>query len=624
MKNQNILIPVPHRKDTDMCGIIGYTGQKNALPILIEGLRSLEYRGYDSAGIAFFKDSAPISIKSKGRIDELASKIDPALSSDCGIGHTRWATHGAPSDVNSHPHGTDRLYIVHNGIIENYAELKTELEKEGYSFQSETDTEVAAKLIDLYFGQTGDPVLSLKKASLRFRGSFAIAAIFEGFSSLIYGIRRDNPMLIALSDEGNFIASDISAVLKFTDRYLSVNEGETAVVGRDFVKILDSSQNELERDEEKALWSRDAAEKGGFDHFMLKEIHEEPEAVIKTLRPRIRESLPFFESPLLSKERLESYGHIHIIACGTAYHAGLIARVAIERLCRKRVTVELASEFRYSGPILSENDLVIVISQSGETADTLAALRLSKEMGAATLGIVNVAGSSVAREADDSVYTLCGPEIAVASTKAFTVQIALLYLIALHIAYAEKKLSEEETKKYTDELLNSIPLLIKKVVDTSDTLRELAERFNSFHSIFFIGRGIDYALCNEAALKCKEISYIHCEAYAAGELKHGTISLIESGTPVICLMTEPSLTDKMISNIREVKSRGADLLLITSEGMRYPSDIADSVLTLPRTTPLFSPLVSATAVQLLAYFLSFSLGIDVDKPRNLAKSVTVE
>lgn len=607
-----------------MCGIIGYTGQQNALPLLIEGLRSLEYRGYDSAGIAFFKDDSLSAVKSAGRIDVLASKIDPALIADCGIGHTRWATHGAPSDVNSHPHGTDRLYIVHNGIIENYAELKAELEKEGYTFLSETDTEVAAKLIDLYFGKTGDPVLSLQKASSRFRGSFAIAAVFEGYSSLIYGIRRDNPMLIALSDDGNFIASDISAVLKFTDRYLSVNEGETAVVGRDFVKILDCKQNEIKREEQKALWSRDAAEKGGFDHFMLKEIHEEPEAVIKTLRPRIRESLPFFESTLLTKEKLERYSHIHIIACGTAYHAGLIARVAIERLCRKRVSVELASEFRYSKPILSENDLVIVISQSGETADTLAALRLAKEKGAAVLGIVNVAGSSVAREADDTIYTLCGPEIAVASTKAFTVQIALLYLITLHIAYTEGELTKEDTRKYADELLSDIPLKIKKVIDMSEELKKIAERFNTFHSIFFIGRGIDYALCNEAALKCKEISYIHCEAYAAGELKHGTISLVTDGTPVVCLMTEPATADKMISNIREVKSRGADVLLLTNYSMSFPSDIADTILRLPDTSPLFSPLMSATAVQLLAYFLSYSLGIDVDKPRNLAKSVTVE
>lgn len=607
-----------------MCGIIGYTGNSNALPILLEGLTALEYRGYDSAGIAFFKDGALSSIKSEGRIGVLSSKIDPSLSSNCGIGHTRWATHGAPSDVNSHPHGTDRLFIVHNGIIENYAELKIELEKEGYSFQSETDTEVAAKLIDLYFGETGDPVLSLNKAAMRFRGSFAIAAVFEGFDSLIYGIRRDNPMLIAVSDEGNFIASDISAVLKFTDRYLTVNEGETAVVGKDFAKILDSEQKEIERSEQKAVWSRAEAEKGGFPHFMLKEIHEEPEAVIKTLRPRIHDSLPFFESPLLTKEKIESYSHIHIIACGTAYHAGLIARVAIERLCRKRVSVELASEFRYNSPILSSDDLVIVISQSGETADTLAALRLAKSMGAAVLGIVNVAGSSVAREADDTLYTLCGPEIAVASTKAYTVQIALLYLITLHMAYSLGRLTKSETEKYTDELLSTIPIGIKKVIDMAKVLSKIADSFNRFHSIFFIGRGIDHALCNEAALKCKEISYIHCEAYAAGELKHGTISLVEEGTPVVCLMTEPAISDKMISNIREVKSRGANVLLITSESLTLPEDIADTVLRLPDTSPLFSPLVSASAVQLLAYYLSFSLGIDVDKPRNLAKSVTVE
>ncbi len=607
-----------------MCGIIGYTGKKNALPILLEGLTSLEYRGYDSAGIAFFDRGELSSIKAKGRIDVLKSKVSEDVSSNCGIGHTRWATHGEPSDVNSHPHGTERLFIVHNGIIENYAELKEELYSLGYEFLSETDTEVAAKVIDYYFKETNDPVLSLKKAAERFTGSFAIGAVFYGFESLIYGIRRDNPLIIALSNDGNFIASDISAVLSYTDKYITAEEGEIAVVGKNFVKILDNDLQELSKEVKTAVWSRDAAERGGFPHFMLKEIHEEPEAVIKTLRSRVKNSLPNFSSPLLTREQIESYSHIHIVACGTAYHAGLIGGFCFEKLCRKRVSVALASEFRYNSPIITENDLVIVISQSGETADTLAALRLAKSKGAAVLGIVNVAGSSVDRESDDVLYTLCGPEIAVASTKAFTVQISLLYLLVLHFANMLGTLDIDSVKSYTEELLNSIPMSIIRVIEKSENLHEIAKKYNRFNSIFFIGRGIDHALCNEAALKCKEISYIHCEAYAAGELKHGTISLVTEGTPVVAVMTDPLTAPKMISNIREVKSRGADLLLITSEGFEFPSDIANTVITLPATSPLLSPIVSATAVQLLAYYLSFTLGIDVDKPRNLAKSVTVE
>ncbi len=607
-----------------MCGIIGYTGGKNALPLLLEGLSALEYRGYDSAGIAFFENSALSCIKAKGRIDVLRSKVSDSLTSHCGIGHTRWATHGAPSDINSHPHGSDKLYIVHNGIIENYAELKEELKGLGYSFISETDTEVAAKLIDLYFTQSNDPVSALQSAAERLSGSFAIAAVFEGFEGIIYGIRRDNPMLIALADDGNFITSDISAVLSHTDRYITAEEGEVAVVSRDFVKILDREQKEIAREEKKAVWSRDAAQKGGFPHFMLKEIYEEPEVVVKTLRPRIKNSMPSFDSPLLTKEKIESYSHIHIVACGTAYHAGLVGGFCFEKLCRKRTTVALASEFRYNSPILTENDLVIVISQSGETADTLAALRLAKAEGAKVLGIVNVAGSSVDRESDGVIYTLCGPEIAVASTKAYTVQLSIMYLLVLHFANMLETLDTDTVKGYTNELLTRLPDCINKVIEQKQMLSDIADKFKSFHSIFFIGRGLDHALSCEAALKCKEISYIHCEAYAAGELKHGTISLVEENTPVVAVMTDPDTAPKMISNIREVKSRGADVLLITSEGMDFPDDIADEVLALPKISPLLSPAVSAPVIQLLAYYLSFHLGIDVDKPRNLAKSVTVE
>ena len=608
-----------------MCGIIGYTGSENTLPRLLGGLSALEYRGYDSAGIAFFQNGSLSCIKSKGRIDILKGKVDPELFSNCGIGHTRWATHGEPSDVNSHPHGTDRLYIVHNGIIENYAELKAELEAEGYSFISETDTEVAAKAIDRAYGKTHDPVAALRAAAKEFRGSYAIATIFEDCPNKIYGIRRDNPMLAAVSPDGAFITSDISAVLSYTKTFVRPLEGEVAVASPDGIILYGENGEVIQREFETALWSREEAEKGGFPFYMIKEIHEEPEALIKTLRPRIKGGMPHFESELLTPERISGYSQIHIVACGTAYHAGLIAKFAIEGLARVRVNVELASEFRYNAPILSPDDLVIVISQSGETADTLAALRLAKENGVPVLGVVNVAGSAIARESDSVIYTLCGPEIAVASTKAYSVQCALLYLIAIHIAHSLGRLNSAFASALTNELLNDIPKAVASVIeDKNDLLSEIALDFKDSKSIFFIGRGIDHALTNEAALKCKEISYIHCEAYAAGELKHGTISLVTDGTPVCAVMTQNAVAEKMISNIKEVKARGANLLLITHEGISFPSDIADTVISLPPINELFMPMLCGTVAQLMAYYLSFHLGIDVDKPRNLAKSVTVE
>ena len=607
-----------------MCGIIGYTGSSNALPILTEGLRALEYRGYDSAGIAYFEKNTLKAVKSEGRIDALERKIDPAAKSDCGIGHTRWATHGAPSDRNSHPHGNESVYIVHNGIIENYIELREELHSLGYEFLSETDTEAAALLIDHYYKALSDPVLALREAAKRFRGSYAIAAVFADSPHVIYGIKKDNPMLIAVGSDGNFITSDISATLSYTDKFLRINDGEAVEVRDDFVLIYDEKGERVERELEKALWSRAEAEKGGFAHFMLKEIHEEPDAVIKTLRPNLNSSLPSFPSDLLSEKALRGYRHIHIVACGTAYHAGLIGAFAIERLARLRVSVSLASEFRYNSPILSSDDLVIIISQSGETADTLAALRLAKSEGAKVLGIVNVAGSSADRESDEVIHTLCGPEIAVASTKAFSVQLSLLYLIAIHMGLTLGKITEEKAKALTDELFHNIPRKISEVIKQSDSLKEAALCYKEAHSIFFIGRGIDALLSYEAALKCKEISYIHCEAYAAGELKHGTISLVTEGTPVIAIMNDPDTADKMISNIREVTSRGGDLLVIARENMPMPEELKSRAVTLPETEPLLSAMLSATAVQLLAYHLSNELGIDVDKPRNLAKSVTVE
>ena len=611
-----------------MCGIIGYTGGENAVPKLLEGLSALEYRGYDSAGIAVFGDGDALQVvKSKGRLALLEDKINhlaEKLSSHCGIGHTRWATHGEPSDVNSHPHGTPRVYIVHNGIIENYAEIKAFLIGKGYTFVSETDTETAAKLIDYYYTQTGDPTDAMALALKMLSGSYAIGAIFAGHPGTIYATRKDNPLIIAVSDIGNFIASDIPAVLKYTNKYYRIDEGEVAVITAKDVTVLSPDKQPVNKPLEVADWDIEAAEKGGYPHFMIKEIHEEPDAIIKTLRPRIKNGMPDFGIPELTDEKLASFERIHIVACGTAMHAGLIGKYAAESLARIPVNVEIASEFRYKNPILGKRDLVIIISQSGETADTLAALRLAKENGVYTLAIVNVAGSSIAREADSVIYTWAGPEIAVASTKAYTVQIAVMYLFALRLAYACAKLDEEQVKAYVAELLDIAPKMIQKALDREPECARIAKKYKDQNDIFFIGRGADYALSIESALKLKEISYIHCEAYAAGELKHGTISLITDGTPVFALANYEGLYEKMISNIKEVRARGARVILMCSENAAVPENVADDILRVPTMSELFMPIPSATLSQLIAYYTSLYLGCDVDKPRNLAKSVTVE
>ena len=611
-----------------MCGIIGYTGGENAVPKLLEGLSALEYRGYDSAGIAVFGDGDALQVvKSKGRLALLEDKINhlaEKLSSHCGIGHTRWATHGEPSDVNSHPHGTPRVYIVHNGIIENYAEIKAFLIGKGYTFVSETDTETAAKLIDYYYTQTGDPTDAMALALKMLSGSYAIGAIFAGHPGTIYATRKDNPLIIAVSDIGNFIASDIPAVLKYTNKYYRIDEGEVAVITPKDVTVLSPDKQPVNKPLEVADWDIEAAEKGGYPHFMIKEIHEEPDAIIKTLRPRIKNGMPDFGIPELTDEKLASFERIHIVACGTAMHAGLIGKYAAESLARIPVNVEIASEFRYKNPILGKRDLVIIISQSGETADTLAALRLAKENGVYTLAIVNVAGSSIVREADSVIYTWAGPEIAVASTKAYTVQIAVMYLFALRLAYACAKLDEEQVKAYVAELLDIAPKMIQKALDREPECARIAKKYKDQNDIFFIGRGADYALSMESALKLKEISYIHCEAYAAGELKHGTISLITDGTPVFALANYEGFYEKMISNIKEVRARGARVILMCSENAAVPENVADDILRVPTMSELFMPIPSATLSQLIAYYTSLYLGCDVDKPRNLAKSVTVE
>lgn len=609
-----------------MCGIIGYSGRENALPILLEGLTHLEYRGYDSAGVALLRENFITVVKSAGKLSALKQKTAECNVVDayCGIGHTRWATHGEPNDVNSHPHGTQNVSVVHNGIIENHEELKAFLEEKGYVFVSETDTEAAALLIDFLYRRDKNPVLALSEARKHLKGSYAICVLFRDIKGSIYAMRKESPLIAAESDDGCFAASDIPAVLKYTNKYYRIDEDEICVIAEDKVSFIGKDGEARIKTAETADWDRKAAEKGGYAHFMIKEIHEEPEALIRTLRPRIKDGLISLEIPYLTEEKIRSFERIHITACGTAMHAGLIGKFAIEKMARIPVNVEIASEFRYKNPIIGKNDLCIVISQSGETADTLAALRLAKEKGAYTLALVNVSGSSIAREAHSVLYTWAGPEIAVASTKAFTVQIALMYLIALVLARAGGRLDIGTEKLLTTELVSKVPELLGKALETENECAEIAKKYMDSKSIFFIGRGIDFYLGEEAALKLKEISYIHCESYAAGELKHGTISLVTDGTPVFALISSEDTLSKMISNIKEVKARGARVFLMCKETIDVPDGLADDIIKVPALSDLFMPFTMALVFQLVAYYASFYLGYDVDKPRNLAKSVTVE
>ena len=606
-----------------MCGIIGYTGKEaNSLEILIEGLTALEYRGYDSAGVAAFDKNGQLKVvKSVGRVAAVKEKTDNFGDSFCGIGHTRWATHGVPSDINSHPHGTEQVQVVHNGIIENYAGLKAELISLGYTFVSETDTEIAAKLIDYYYSKKRDRLAAVTMATKRLEGSYALGVLFADKSDTIYAARKDSPLIIGIGEGASYIASDVTAVLRRTRDYYQLDDLDVAEITPDSISIYNGGK-QAERKRLTASWDYEAAEKGGFDHFMLKEIHEEPEAMIKTLRPRIKDMLPDFSEERLDEDMLKRVSRLHIVACGTAMHAGLIGKHMLEKLVRIPVNVDIASEFRYNEPIIDENDLVIIVSQSGETADSLAALRLAKKKGAATLGIVNVIGSSIAREADNVLYTWAGPEIAVASTKAYNVQTALLCLFAIRCALIRGKLDEAKARELTRELYEDAPRAVAEVIAKLDEAKELSSDFKDAESLFFIGRGIDYPLSCEGSLKLKEISYIHSEAYAAGELKHGTISLIEEGTPVIALATSEAMFDKMVSNIREVGSRGAKVLLITSVAGECLA--ADRVVKLPEISEWLGFFPAVTLLQLIAYYTSMLRGCDVDKPRNLAKSVTVE
>lgn len=610
-----------------MCGIIGYTGKDNCAPLLLEGLKTLEYRGYDSAGIAVHTGDGLEVVKTQGRLETLRSKLEahPLPPATCGIGHTRWATHGAPSNINSHPHATERLCLVHNGIIENYAEIGEQLSAAGYTFESDTDTERGAKLIDMLYNQCGDPVAALHRAAEIFRGSYALGVIFKDFPHTIFAIRRDSPLIVAHTGDSSIIASDIPAILGYTRRHYRLDEGLVARVTPHDVCFFDAAGNQVEQPQSQVDWSMEQAQKGGFPHFMIKEIHEEPLALRKTLESRIRQGLPLFGVDRLDDHSLQGLSTIHMVACGTAMHAGLVGKATIERLARVAVNVEIASEFRYRDPILGDNDMVVLLSQSGETADTLAALRHAKARGVYTLAIVNVMGSTVAREADDVLYTRAGPEIAVASTKAYSVQCALLYLLALRLALVRGTMTQAEVRRACAQLLEDVPVAVEKTLELSPHIRDIATRLTSADHAFYIGRDLDSALCTEGSLKLKEISYIHSEAYAAGELKHGTISLVTEGTPVVALATQPHVWEKTVSGIREVKSRGAFVILVTTPDLAANCDLpADRILLLPANTQPASLFAAATALQLLAYHVSALRDLDVDKPRNLAKSVTVE
>ena len=607
-----------------MCGIVGYIGNKNASEVLLSGLKMLEYRGYDSAGIAVFEENGISVLKTKGRLCDLEKLADEnkELKSNCGIGHTRWATHGEPSYNNSHPHSCGRVTLVHNGIIENYTQLKNELIEKGYSFVSQTDTETVAVMLDSVYA--GEPICAIDRLLSTLRGSYALSIMFSDRPNEIYAVRKDSPLVVGIGENETFLASDIPAFLKHTKKYVLTDENEIVVINKDGAQFLSRDGKQIKKEILEANFSFEAAEKGGFPHFMIKEIYEEPRAVNDSILPHIENSLPKILEDKIDDQRLKGFKKIQIVACGTAMHAGLIGKSAIEALARVDTQVSLASEFRYVNPIIDENDLVIVISQSGETADSLAALRLAKEKGAYTLGIVNVVGSSIAREADSVFYTWAGPEIAVASTKAFSVQCAVMLLFALRLSLVKGTLLKNEVERYTKELENISSVIEKNILDMEEPCKKLAEENIETKSLFFIGRGIDYSLSQEGSLKLKEISYIHSEAYAAGELKHGTISLVTDGVPVVAIATQKNTLEKMISNIKEVKARGANVCVVCKKGDNVPPDAYDTLIQIENVSEIFTPLLLASFIQLFAYHASVLRGCDVDKPRNLAKSVTVE
>lgn len=608
-----------------MCGIVGYIGTHQAAPVLLDGLAKLEYRGYDSAGIAVYDGEKIRMEKAVGRLKVLEelTQDGATLPGTVGIGHTRWATHGVPSDLNAHPHFNHdhSIVVVHNGIIENYLKLKKKLAGKGYEFLSETDTEVIAHMLDYYY--KGDPLDAISKVMHRMEGSYGLGIMFRDHPDEVYAVRKDSPLIVGTSPEGNLIASDVPAVLKYTrDVYYLENE-EIVKLTRDGLHFYNIDEEELEKEATHIDWDMNAAEKGGYEHSMLKEMHEQPKAVKDTLTPRIKNSDVVIEELGMTDEEIRAISKIFIVACGSAYHTGVTAKYVFEKLARIPVEVDLASEFRYRDPILPENTLVVIVSQSGETADTLAALRLAKEKGVRTLGIVNVVGSSIAREADNVMYTWAGPEIAVATTKAYSTQLIAQYLLAMKFAKVRGTVSQNDFDAMIQSL-ERLPEQISLLLSHKENVQRFANRYLAAEHVFFIGRGIDYAISMEGSLKLKEISYIHSEAYAAGELKHGTISLIEDGRLVVAVLTQPELYKKMISNIQEVKTRGAFVMAVTTVGNTEVEKVADYVVYLPETNPIFANSLAIIPLQLFGYYVSIGRGLDVDKPRNLAKSVTVE
>ncbi len=607
-----------------MCGIVGYVGYRDCSDVLVSALTKLEYRGYDSAGIAVFEDGKIHVAKTKGRLADLSEKMEKEGKprGNVGIGHTRWATHGQPSDINSHPHSGERVTIVHNGIIENYIELKEYLVKKGRNFLSDTDTEVVAQLLDLHY--EGKPLETIRQVIQMLTGSFALGIVFEDFPDTVFAVRRESPLIVGVAENETFIASDVPAILNYTKNYYLLSQNEIAVLTPKGAEFYDRHLMPVEKQLQVADWDMDAAEKGGYPHFMIKEIHEQPEAIKKTVIPRIVNGMPDLSECGITLEKIKDFKSIHIVACGTAMHAGMVGKYIIEKLARVPVNVDIASEFRYRNPLVGEGDLVIIISQSGETADSKAAMTLAKEYGAQTLAIVNAKGSSIAREADMLIYTHAGPEIAVASTKAYMVQLAVMYLFAFQLALAKGKITEEECAEYVSALLE-VPEKVNETLEAvMDECQYAGSSLINADSLLYIGRGLDYALSMEGSLKLKEISYIHSESYAAGELKHGTISLITDDMPVIAVATQHTLLEKTVSNVKEVKARGAKVIFVCDEECTVGTDVADQIIKIPKIREELMPMLAVVPLQLIAYYTALSRGNDIDKPRNLAKSVTVE
>ncbi len=612
-----------------MCGIIGYAGESSAVPVLLDGLEALEYRGYDSAGVAVVSPDGKLSFsKTKGRLKVLREHLDnqEPLVGNIGIGHTRWATHGEPNDINSHPHigNRNKIAVVHNGIIENYMEIRTYLEKKGVEFVSETDTEVIAQLIEYYYFKDYDLLGSVYKTLHRLRGAYAIGVLCADYPGRMIAARKDAPLLIGYGDKCNFIASDVTALLKHTKTVSYMNDDEVAVITPYKITFFDGDRGVIEKEKTEVEWDVSSAEKGGYAHFMLKEIMEQPEAVRKTISPRIKDNRIFFEELAGKEELLKGINKIYMIACGSAYHVGMVGKYIIEKLARIPVEAALASEFRYASPLVDEHTLIIVISQSGETLDSMAALREAKRLGARVLSIVNVIGSSIARESDEVIYTMAGPEIAVATTKAYNTQLIILTMFGYYLADLIGKISADEYNEFLTEL-NKLPEQMQKLLDSADVCQQAASKYFNRNSVFFIGRNLDYALCLEGSLKLKEISYIHSESYAAGELKHGTISLIEPGTLVVAMTTYAPLLEKTVSNIVEVQSRGAEVISVVSESDKDKMNTSyENTFVVPDSHPFLKPNLSVIPLQLFAYYVALNRGCDIDKPRNLAKSVTVE